>query len=131
MTRRGRPTRATSPVTIMLSMALLAEIRTNNPQMLKPLTTEFKYGALSKYIENILWKHIRGPKYHVQSETLSPSLAGPGPGAELDPGRGFPGQTVHTIGAQPGGNLAASRELGSAEPGDEQADIEYPWERPE
>jgi len=71
MTRnRGRPARNTCQVNVKLSNALMSEIRSTQPHLLKPGSSDFRYGALALWMENVLWREIRAkPKYQVSGQS--------------------------------------------------------------
>lgn len=58
---RGRPKRHTMEIHARLPVLLVAEIKTQHPELLKPDGSgDFAHGALGKWLESVLWKELRG-----------------------------------------------------------------------
>lgn len=58
---RGRPETFKQDVTTRLPTILLSELKTKRPELLKPHNpAEWRHGALSRYIEKLIWKDLRG-----------------------------------------------------------------------
>lgn len=130
MTGRGRPTRNTSPIHIMVHNQLLAELRTRHPELLKPASLDFKYGALAKFIESILWKELRSKaKHNVQSETLNRSMGGQGSEKTSEPRGDNSGPSVYNEGIISSRHSNSSWQLGDSERSVERVGEEDIYER--
>lgn len=114
---RGRPRLNKIPVQVQLSPELVSALKTSKPELLKPGTTNFRHGALSTWVEALLWTELRKPKYATQILGNSQSGRVDGGRETLESSRGFPGQSVRAPTAFSRGDSDPSGSVGSAEEG--------------
>jgi len=106
---RGRPTRNTAALNVRVSNAVLSELRSCRPDLLKPGSTQFRHGALGSWLENILWKELRGKPKYAAGQAISRSLGGEQPG-ETVPGGSFSGSSFSSY--EPLGRWGSATENG-------------------